>query len=147
MDIRVVYYSKTGNTKKVAEAIAEEMNVVAENAAEMPVVESFDLLFVGGAIYGAKLDNILIKFIEGLDPQKAGLVAVFGTFIKEDEICDQLKEAFKAKGIDVLPSTYACYGKSFLVFNRKHPDKYELEAAKVFAAKIANIAETEHKKN
>ena len=49
----VRYYSRTGNTKVAAEAIAKAINeeAVSVDSPEAPVREHVDVLFIGGALY------------------------------------------------------------------------------------------------
>ena len=57
MNIQVVYHSKMGNTKKLAESIASTFQVKAtsiENAAAS-LSHPIDLLFIGDGIYFGKM--------------------------------------------------------------------------------------------
>jgi flavodoxin len=51
MDIKVLYHSTTGNTKKVAEAIAAEAGVIAQPLTEASGSTSTDILFIGDGVY------------------------------------------------------------------------------------------------
>lgn len=65
MNIQVRYLSKTGNTEKIANAIAEELNVGARNILnEIP--EDTDILFLGCAIYGFGIDEQIKEFIKNI---------------------------------------------------------------------------------
>ena len=75
MNIQVRYLSKSGNTKKVAEAIAEEVGIIAQSITEKDS-KDIDILFLGGAIYWAGVDSELKKFILGLD-KSVKKVAIF----------------------------------------------------------------------
>jgi len=58
MNIIVRYYSASGNTKLIAEAIAEGINLKAKSIVDEPTInEHVDLLFLGGAPYA----NIMAK--------------------------------------------------------------------------------------
>ena len=50
MKIAVRYYTKTGNTKRLAEAIAKAVGVEALPVTA-PVAESVDILFLGNSYY------------------------------------------------------------------------------------------------
>lgn len=69
MKVGVFYFSRTGNTKAVAETIASELNVAAQSIEE-PLAAPYDVLFVGGGIYMGKLDKHLVNFIEKLTPDQ-----------------------------------------------------------------------------
>jgi flavodoxin len=48
----VVYYSLTGNTKKVAEAIASELGVAAEDVKTKDRLAEESVVFLGAGLYG-----------------------------------------------------------------------------------------------
>lgn len=50
--IEVIYYSLTGNTKKVADAIAAELGVDAENVKTKDMLAEDSLVFLGAGLYG-----------------------------------------------------------------------------------------------
>ena len=54
MTIAVRYYSKTGNTKKLAERIAKEAGVKALPITE-PITEDIETLFLASSVYAAVL--------------------------------------------------------------------------------------------
>ncbi len=137
MKIKVACYSKTGNTMKVAEAIAEKLNITADKVSSKIQYEDVDLLFLGGAIYASKLDETLIGFIDSLTADKVKKVAVFGTYLGDNVICEKIKELVKNRDIEVLDECFSCKGKAFLVLNRNHPSKEELKGAVKFAESIS----------
>jgi hypothetical protein len=51
VSIKVVYSSRTGNTEKLAKAIAEAVGAKAERVEECRIGEDVELLFIGGAVY------------------------------------------------------------------------------------------------
>ena len=55
MRFAVRYYTKTGNTKRLAEAIANELGVEALPISE-PVKEQVDFLFLGNSYYAFDID-------------------------------------------------------------------------------------------
>ena len=65
MNIAVRYYSRGGNTKKIAEAIAGAVGVEAKTVSE-PLKEAVDILFLGSAPYAFDVDDEVKKFISGI---------------------------------------------------------------------------------
>ena len=61
MKIAVRYYSKTGNTKKLANAIATQLHVDAKDISE-GLNEKVDILFLGSPVYWAGMDGSVKKF-------------------------------------------------------------------------------------
>jgi flavodoxin len=86
MKYAVRYFSKSGNTEKVARAIAGALGVeaVSINAAGAEIIEKADVLFLGAAVYAFGIDDTVKTFIAKLDAAKVGKVAVFSTaaFVK-----------------------------------------------------------------
>jgi flavodoxin len=64
----VVYFSRTGNTKRMAEAIAEAVKAPIFNitSSEPSVVENFDLLIVGTPVEGFRPAKETMEFMERL---------------------------------------------------------------------------------
>ena len=66
MTYAVRYYTKTGNTKRLAEAIAKELEVEALPISE-PVTEPVDALFLGNSYYAFTIDPEVRTFVSSLD--------------------------------------------------------------------------------
>ena len=63
MKVEVRYYSRSGNTKVLAEAIAKEAGVkaISVDSKEAEINNKVDVLFIGGALYAYGLDNNLYE--------------------------------------------------------------------------------------
>jgi len=135
MEIAVTYFSRTGNTKKLAEAIGDTVGCAAVDISTIILPETVDLLFIGGAIYGSKLDISLQQFINRLNPEKVRRAVVFSTYAFGETANAKTKELLKEKGIQVEESCFSCKGK-FLFFNIKRPNSADIDAAKQFATSV-----------
>ena len=131
----VVYYSLTGNTKKVAEAIATELDVIAENVKTKAKLAEESFVFLGTGLYGPFWIRGLKKFIDGnnFDGRK---VALFGTSGngKGKEV-EALEETLTAKGAKISGRFY-CKGEFLFFINRKRPTSEDLENARKFAREL-----------
>ena len=128
----VVYYSITGNTKKVAEAIAAELGVKAESVKAKRELDKDSFVFLGSGCYGGRPGGKLRKFIARND-FKGRQVALFGTSGSgEGAEVRVMEELLKPTGALIRGSFY-CQGKSFFLFNRGHPSNEELTNAREFA--------------
>lgn len=78
MKIAVVYQSRGGNTRAVADVIAENLELKAASIDE-PLNENVDVLFLGGGAYGWDADPQLKKYLETLDSHKIGQIIAFTT--------------------------------------------------------------------
>jgi flavodoxin len=131
----VVYYSLTGNTRKVADAIASELGVEAKNIRTVDTVAQDAFIFLGSGYYGAVLVKDIADFIDrnGLQGRK---VALFGTsgFGWEKEL-SIMERQISGKGVKVV-GRFNCFGR-FAAVKRGHPDAEELEQARSFARNVA----------
>ena len=71
MKIAVRYYTKTGNTKRLAEAVAAAVGAQALPIT-CPIDEPADILFLGNSYYAFTIDPEVRKFIASLDKSKVG---------------------------------------------------------------------------
>lgn len=135
--IAVRYYTKTGHTKKLAEKIAETVGTTAQTI-DSPVQENVDVLFLGASIYAANIDKEVLNFIDTLDKDKIGAVAVFSTSALVERSFPQIKKAIEAKGIQVIDEDFYCRGQ-FVALHRGRPNENDLADAAKYAAKIAQL--------
>lgn len=135
MKIKVMYHSKGGNTKKIAEAIGQALNQPAEQVPPAYPPDNIKLLFLGSGLYAGKIDNKIRNFIDALDSKKVRNIALFGTSGGQDTAIRIMRELLQAKGINVLEESYLCEGKFFIFFKRKHPDAHDIKNAQDFALK------------
>ena len=129
---QVIYFSRGGNTKKLAEAIAEELNVSAEDVTKARLRSESEMVFLGSRCYGGKPGKEIMKFIKSND-FKGRDVALFGTSGggKGDEL-NEMKDALKAKGVNIQ-GRFHCKGQTFWIINHGRPDNSDLKRAKEFA--------------
>lgn len=100
-NIRIRYYSKTGNTKKVAEYIAEGLNLKALEITEEDYDSKCNLLFLGGAPYANIMSDKLRKYALGLKKENVGAVALFTTSNWSKRTVKALKKILTEKDIKV----------------------------------------------
>ena len=142
MNIRVIYHSsKSGNTQKLAKAVAEELGVRAERMGKDSIVfaQPVDLLFVGDGIYWAKPHRITRRFFEELDPAPIKNAAVFATYGNQFKIGDDLKKLLQGKGINVVGEPFTCKGASVGTKNQGRPDETDLQNVRAFAQQMAAL--------
>ena len=137
MKIKVMYHSSTGNTKKVAEAIATAANISAEEIIEnYALTEPVDLLFIGDGIYAGKMNSKTKSFINTLNSSMVKNAAVFGTYGGQDKVIAAITACLKEKDIHVCTESFACKGQSWFLANRNHPNKADLDRAAKFGDDI-----------
>ena len=132
---QVIYFSRGGNTKKVADAIAKELDVRAEDVKEASLRQETGMIFLGSGCYGGKPDKGMMRFIEE-NEFKGRKVVLFGTSGGgEGEEVDEMKRSLEAKGAEIEGS-FNCKGQTFWLINRGRPNGEDLERAKKFAERI-----------
>jgi len=139
MNVRVAYFSATGNTRKVAESMAGAIGCKATGIDAFADDGTVDLLFLGAAVYathGHGVHEAVRKFIASLEPDRVKKVALFSTGFIQSEAIPGMRKLLEARGIAVLPESYFCLGR-FALFNLGHPNALELEGAAAFARKFS----------
>lgn len=103
MKVAVRYYSRSGNTKLLAEAIAKGtgVNAISVDNDDSKIDENVDILFIGGALYAYGLDKNLNKYLSEIDGEKIGKAVVFSTSWLSKHSIDLIKKVLKSKNIEV----------------------------------------------
>ncbi len=128
----VRYYSRSGNTKILAEAIARAVGTeaVSVDAGNASITEPVDVLFVGGALYAYGLDKHLKSWLSGLDGAKVKKAVVFSTSWISKHSLDLIRVALQAKGIDVASES---------IYAKNKPTAENLKAAEALLAHFIMI--------
>ena len=134
MKIAVRYYTKTGNTEKLAMAIAEAVGVEAKPIS-VPVDEQVDILFLGNSYYAFSIDPEVKKFILSLDKTKVGRIVNFGSAAMLNSTYKKVKAAADKAGIPMDEREFHCKGE-FKGIHKGKPDQTDMKAAADFARRI-----------
>ena len=135
MKIAVRYYTKTGNTKRLAEAVAEAVGAEALPLSA-PVEEAVDLLFLGNSYYAFSIDPEVRDFVRSLDSGKVGRIVNFGSAAMLNSTYKKVKAEADKVGIPVDEREFHCRGE-FKGLHKGRPNEEDLKAAAAFARKIA----------
>lgn len=134
MKIAVRYYTKTGNTKRLAEAVAEAVGTKAlplSSSVEDPV----DILFLGNSYYAFSIDPEVRAFIRQLDKNKVGRIVNFGSAAMLNSTYKKVKAEAAKVGIPVDEREFHCKGE-FKGIHKGRPNEEDLRAAAEFAKSI-----------
>ena len=134
MNVAVRYYTKTGHTKKLADAVAEAVGVEAQPISS-PVVEPVDILFLGNSYYAFNIDPEVREFIRKLDKTKIGKIVNFGSAAMLNSTYKRVKAEADKAGIPMDQREFHCRGE-FKGIHKGKPDESDLRAAAEFAKKI-----------
>jgi len=135
MKVAVRYYTKTGNTKRLAEAVANALGVEALPIAA-PVTEAVDILFLGNSYYAFSIDPEVRAFVRSLDREKVGRIVNFGSAAMLNSTWKKVKAEADRVGIPMDEREFHCKGE-FKGVHKGKPDGEDLKAAAEFAEKIA----------
>ncbi len=132
--VAVRYFSKSGNTKKLADEIAKTVGCKAEQI-PAPADDGADILFLGASVYWGGISTEVKDYIRTLDKDKIGKVVVFSTSALAERAFPQIQKMLQDKDIPVDPENFYCRG-AFTALHKGRPNQDDLESAKKFATKI-----------
>lgn len=140
MKKEIVYFSKTGHSKKIAKAIAAELKITEQDIKTKPELSGVDLLLIVGGIYGGASDPAMLDYIKGIGPDNAKKAALITSCCGVKTKQDKVREELMKNGVEVLADEFICRG-SFLLAGMGHPNESEIAGAAAFAKKIVNETE------
>jgi len=133
MKTEVMYYSKSGNTKKVAEAIAQTLGQASKAITPDFSLDDIDILFLGAGAYANKVEKQMKEFIKTLNSNQVKNAVLFGTYGWHKNFLDYMRDLLRSQGINVIDETFSCKGRLFFFIYRRHPDEQDLRKAQEFA--------------
>ncbi|MCM1193767.1 MAG: flavodoxin [Blautia sp.] len=139
MNIAVRYYTRSGNTKKLAEAVADAVGVKAETT-DKPLEDDVDILFLCSSVYAYGVDENVKRFIAGINV-KAGKVVNVSTAALVKSTYKQVGKLLKEKGIPQAEEEFYCKG-SFGPMHKGKPDEKDCGDAAAFAKGIVEKKES-----
>lgn len=106
MKIAVRYYSQSGRTEKIANAIAKAVGTEAISVADEAVLnDKYDVLFLGGAPYANIMAPELKKYANSLTSENVSTAVLFTTANWSKRTIRALRKILTKKGINVLQET------------------------------------------
>ncbi|MBQ6488173.1 MAG: hypothetical protein IJI75_02990 [Solobacterium sp.] len=136
MKAAVRYYTKTGNTKRLAEAVAEAVGTEALPIST-PVDEPVDILFLGNSYYAFTIDPEVRNFIRSLDKNNVGRIVNFGSAAMLNSTWKKVKAEADKAGIKMDEREFHCKGE-FKGVHKGRPNAEDLAAASAFAKSIVS---------
>ena len=135
---QVLVYSRGGNTRKLADAIAGVLGVKAGDVKTASLDKGDGILFLGSGCYGGKPGKEMMDFIAAND-FKGRMVALFGTSANgHGKQVSIIGEALKQKGAKIQ-GIYESTGQFIWFVRRGHPNEEDVAGAKKFAKDMANL--------
>ena len=134
MKTAVRYYTKTVNTKRLAEAVAKAIGAEALPLSS-PIEEPVDILFLGNSYYAFSIDPEVREFIRKLDRNKVGRIVNFGSAAMLNSTYKKVKAEADKAGIPMDEREFHCRGE-FKGIHKGRPNAADLVAAAEFAKTI-----------
>ena len=135
MTCQIRYYTRSGNTEKLARAIAEAVEQTAQTV-ESPLSQKTDILFLGCSYYAFDMDEAVKKFITE-NKDHIDTIVCFGTSAMMKSMKKTLRKVIEGTGITLSEEEFHCRGE-FGPFHKGHPNEKDLRLAAEFAKKIVN---------
>lgn len=113
MKIGVIYSSKTGNTKKVADAISAELpaDTAIHHVSEKPNPDQFDFIFMGYWVDKGTADQEAINYMQTVSGKKVAQFVTLGAYPDSDHARQSLAKGAACFGEDCeVIDNYICQG-------------------------------------
>lgn len=144
MKILVVYSSLTGNTKMIAESVAEAIPGCDLMAVEdLPTAETYDVIFPGFWVDRGHADDKMLAYMETIKGKKVAPFFTLGAWPDSEHADDVFEDTKKRLSGNEIIGNYRCQGKvdpkllerMKQMTNNPHPNTPEREARLKEAAK------------
>lgn len=133
MNIAVRYYTRSGNTKKLAEAVAAAVEVEALDVTAT-LTEKADILFLGCSYYAFDVDEAVKRFITE-NKDNIGKIVCVGTSAMMKSMKKPVAKVADSVGVAVADEEFHCRGE-FMKVHKGRPNADDLAKAAAFAKKV-----------
>lgn len=133
MAVAVRYYTRSGNTKKLADAVAKTASVESKDITN-PLTEKVDILFLGCSYYAFDVDEAVKKFIIE-NKENIGKIVCFGTSAMMKSMKKPVKNVADTVGVAVADEEFHCRGE-FAKIHKGRPNEKDLADVSAFAKNI-----------
>lgn len=132
MNIAVRYYTRSGNTKKLADAVAKAVSVEAKDISAS-LTEKVDVLFLGCSYYAFDVDEAVKQYIVA-NKENIGKIVCFGTSAMMKSMKKPVSKVADTVGVAVAKEEFHCRGQ-FGKIHKGRPNEKDLEEVSAFAKK------------
>ncbi len=133
MKCAVVYYSRSGNTKKLADAVAEVVETTAQDITT-EFTENVDVVFLGSSLYAGGFDPSVAEFIKK-NAKNIGKIVCFGSSASGGTTSKKIKALSNELGVEVHNQVFNCPGH-FLFMHKNRPNDDDVAAVKAFTKSV-----------
>ena len=136
MKVAIRYFTRTGHTKMLIDAISEAIGVEALDITH-PITEPVDILFLGNSVYVTKTGRDMRHFLQKLDPTLVGEIVNISTAGILESSYKSLRGICGKLGLKVSDKEFHCPGE-FNGLHKGKPDEADARAAAAFAVEVVN---------
>lgn len=131
MKIGIIYYSILGNSKKIAQAIAQKFQVEALDIRKNRELLDIDLLYIVSGIYGGESAPELLEFLKTIRSQQVKRAVLLTSSAGKTTPAAGVRAVLTQLGIPVTEEEFTCQG-AFLFVGMGHPNKNDIQNAIAF---------------
>ncbi len=159
MSIHTIYFSATGNTKKVVAAIAQgisgdlciiEHNFTLPSGREtLPAIVKGDIAIIGTPVYAGRVPNLLLKYLKSLEGNGAFAVPVvtYGNRNYDDALIELNDLLIECKFKPVAAAAFSAQHSFSNILAAGRPNADDLAEARAFGKQIYQILLSAHRSN
>ena len=130
MKIEVRYFSRGGNTKKLADAIASALNVTAQGV-DVPMAGRADVVFLCASVYAGTADKSVTNFIKQ-NARDIGKIVVVSSSATGKSTHGRIRATAEDMGVQVAENFFHCPG-AWALFHKGRPNAQDCQNAAAFA--------------
>ena len=133
MKIAVRYYTRSGNTQRLAEAVAGAVSAEAKDLS-VGLEEKVDILFLGCSYYAFDVDPAVKEFIVQ-NKEYIGRIVCIGTSAMMKSMKKPVRKVADTVGVAVAEEEFHCRGE-FAKFHKGRPNEKDLAEVSAFAKSV-----------
>lgn len=133
MKIAIRYYSKTGNTQKLAQKISTLTQIPALDITHQ-LTEDVDLLFFGSGVYGNALDPKVINYLSNITVNIKEIINFSTSGIMQSNYT-LIRDVLETTPHKLSEDEFHCPG-TFVDFNKDRPNEDDINNLEEFTRKI-----------
>ena len=133
MNIAVRYYTRSGNTKKLADAIANAVSAESKDLSNS-LEKRVDILFLGCSYYAFDVDAEVKRFIKE-NKEKIGKIVCFGTSAMMKSMKRPVSKVAEPLGVAIAEEEFHCRGQ-FGKMHKDRPNMDDLNEVSTFAKRV-----------
>ncbi len=131
---KIIYFTKSGNSKIMANGLSEVLNIEAINILDKPIIKNIETLIVVSAIYKFQDSPEMRAFIDTFEKDSVNNAIIITLSASGFMSQKKIIEMFHKKEIRTLGEK--TFKSSFLMINKNRPNSGDIDNAKDFIINI-----------